>query len=856
MKKMLIVDGNSILNRAFFGMPPLVSSTGIHTGAVYGMITILLPKIEELSPDYAAVAFDMRAPTFRHKMYEGYKAARHGMPDELAAQLPYAKKAMQSLGFKVLELEGYEADDLLGTMANIGEKSGAMVYILTGDRDSLQLIDDNVNVLLAGTGETKLFDKTAFAEKYGIDPSSFVDVKALMGDSSDNIPGVAGIGEKTALKLISKCGSLDSVYNSIDKGLPLPVGKSALEKLRAGKDDAYMSLNLSLIEKNAPINKDIRDLEYTGINKESTLSLFRELEFDKLIKRLSLLETQNKTKYDFEYKECKASESFSLGDGDLTSASIAAESDGTGLAFLRRGETRLKIRYSSLSEIKKIFDDNTVLCVYDSKDTIKLLRKNGITPKCGIFDVSLAAYVINPGEVTQELPKIASVYAGYDIPQEYNDGNAEDFGKFEAEALYMLHRPLSDKLEEEKAEHIYYDIELPLAQVLADMELLGFKVDCSGLAEFGAKLSEEADISAKKIYALADTEFNINSPKQLGEILFEKLGLPPIKKTKNGYSTSADILEKLRPYHPIISAVFDYRQLSKLKSTYADGLLRAADENGIIHTSFKQNVTATGRLSSVDPNLQNIPIRTELGRQFRRYFIPRSDDRLLIDADYSQIELRVLAHMADDKAMQEAFKSGEDIHTITASQVFRVPRESVTPELRKRAKAVNFGIVYGIGDFSLAQDIGVTKRQAKEYIESYLDHYSGIRRFMNEIVEQAKELGYVTTLYGRRRYIPELHSPKAPLRAFGERAAMNSPIQGTAADIIKIAMIETSRALKEAGIDARLILQVHDELIVEAHESCADKAAEILRDKMENAVELSVPLTVELGIGKTWFEQK
>ncbi len=837
-------------------MPPLVSSTGIHTGAVYGMITILLPKIEELSPDYAAVAFDMRAPTFRHKMYKGYKAARHGMPDELAEQLPYAKRAMQSLGFKVLELEGYEADDLLGTMANIGEKSGARVYILTGDRDSLQLIDDNVNVLLAGTGETKLFDKAAFTEKYGIAPSSFVDVKALMGDSSDNIPGIAGIGEKTALKLIAECGSLDSVYDSLDKGLALPVGKSAVEKLRGGKEDAYMSLKLALIEKNAPINKDICELEYTGIDRESTLSLFRELEFDKLIKRLSLLEASDKSEYSFEYKECGAPEAAALNDGALTALSIAVESNGAGCAFVRRGETRLKIRFSSLDEIRKIFDDNTVLCVYDSKDTIKLLRKSGITPRCGIFDVSLAAYVINPGEVTQELSKIASVYVGYDIPQEYRDGNAEDYGKFEAEALYMLHGPLSDKLAEEKTEHIYYDIELPLAQVLADMELLGFKVDCRGLARFGTKLSEEADICAKKIYALADTEFNINSPKQLGEILFEKLGLPPIKKTKSGYSTSADILEKLRPYHPIISAVFDYRQLSKLKSTYADGLLRAADDNGIIHTSFKQNVTATGRLSSVEPNLQNIPIRTELGRQFRRYFIPRSDDRLLIDADYSQIELRVLAHMADDKAMQEAFKSGEDIHTITASQVFRVPADSVTPELRKRAKAVNFGIVYGIGDFSLAQDIGVTKRQAKEYIESYLDHYSGIRRFMNEIVDRAKQLGYVTTLYGRRRYIPELHSPKAPLRAFGERAAMNSPIQGTAADIIKIAMIETSRALKESGIDARLILQVHDELIVEAHESCADKAAEILRDKMENAVELSVPLTVELGIGKTWFEQK
>ena len=856
MKKMLVIDGNSILNRAFYGMPALTSQDGIQTGAIYGMTTIILPKLEELSPDYAAVAFDLKAPTFRHKMYDGYKATRKGMPEELAQQLPYAKQTMEYLGFRICELEGYEADDLLGTLSRIGAENDIHVYVLTGDRDSLQLINSNVSVLLAGNRGTDLWDEAAFAEKYGTVPARLVDIKALMGDSSDNIPGVPGIGEKTAVKLISECGSLDGIYEKIETGDALPIGKSALEKLISGKESAYISYKLAKIDTNAPAGLSLDDIRYSGIKSDDLLKLFNKLNFDKLIKRLELnsgKSSTDKSRSDTEYKHADRESLTDISSVDMIALSVVCSENGSGKAFIRTAQHRIIYNYSDLSELKPVFSGNAAICVYDLKELIKTLAPSGITPSDNIFDVSLAAYVINPGDGGTDLPKTASAYAGINLSASDSE---DEYHSAETDSLYELYSILSDRIKQDDEEQVYYRIELPLARVLAEMELTGFKVDCDGLRDFGKELGITADESAACIYELAGTNFNINSPKQLGEILFDKLMLPAVKKTKSGYSTSAEVLEKLRPYHPIINKIFEYRQVTKLRSTYADGLLRAADDSGIIHSSFKQNVTATGRLSSAEPNLQNIPIRTELGRRFRKYFIPRSSDRLLIDADYSQIELRILAHMSGDPAMIDAFINGDDIHTVTASQVFGVSPDEVTPELRKRAKAVNFGIVYGIGDFSLAADIGVTKKEAKEYINSYFDKYSGIHEFMEGAKEQARVTGFVTTLYGRKRYIPEIHSPKAPLRAFGERVAMNSPVQGTAADIIKIAMIRTEQALKNAGIDAKLILQVHDELIVEAHRDCAAEAAEILQKQMEHAVELSVPLTVDLSIGETWYDEK
>lgn len=847
-KNMLIIDGNSILNRAFYGMPALRSSKGVDTGALYGMMTIILPKLETLAPAYAAVAYDLKAPTFRHGLYGEYKAGRHAMPPELARQLPVSKELMSDLGLHVCELEGYEADDLLGTMARMGESEGAHVYLLTGDRDALQLISEGVTVLLASTGETKEMTPDAFFEKYLTTPPHLVDIKALMGDSSDNIPGVPGIGEKTAIKLISELGSLDGVYSAVDEGRALPVGPAALAKLRDGRESAQLSYKLARICRNAPMKETVADLEYRGYGS-GLLPLMRELEFDKLISRLSLNDGERQDDAPgYSLTDAAAISELAESCGGETVALWLSDGD----AYIRTGTSRMHIHPCTVAQLAPLLNSGAEIAVLDSKQLTKDALACGIGIGAALFDISLAAYVLSPGESAPDLAHIANAFAGYTVKTD----NGADCPESCADALYKLAEPMKERLKEENEEQIYYGIELPLARVLAEMERSGFMVDIPGLRAYGDELLEAQKNAEKNIYEIAGGEFNIASPKQLGSVLFDRLGLPALKKTKSGYSTSAEVLEKLRPYSPIIDLIFDYRRAAKLHSTYALGLVAAADDDGIIHSSFKQNVTATGRLSSAEPNLQNIPVRTELGRRFRRYFIPRKADNVIIDADYSQIELRILAHMSGDPAMTEAFLTGEDIHTVTASQVFGVPLEEVTPELRKRAKAVNFGIVYGIGDFSLAADIGVTKREAKAYIDSYLAKYEGIKEFMEGAKEQAKRTGYVMTLYGRRRYIPEISSPRAPLRAFGERVAMNSPIQGTAADIIKIAMINTERALREAKLDANLILQVHDELIVECAERDKEQACAILRDCMENAVTLTVPLTVDLHWGRSWEECK
>ncbi len=845
MKTLLLIDGNSILNRAYYGIRPLTTSSGLYTHAVYGMMNIILKHLDARKPDYAAVAFDLKAPTFRHLKYDGYKANRKGMPEELAVQLPYAKKCMTALGIRELELAGYEADDILGTCAAFAEDdSDLSVYILTGDRDSFQLIRDNVTVLLASTGETVEYHREQFREKYEVTPEQFVDVKALMGDSSDNIPGVPGIGEKTAVKLIATHGSLDGVYADLESREP---SSSAEKKLASGKESAYMSRFLAEIKKDVPLGISVSDLSYNGIVRQELKSLLTELELYSLSKRLGLDKDESAPLSVFETVSAPAQEKSPeiksltvLELASLNCKSCAADiSDGKITVF--DGENEYTAEFSDIRELVPFFDDaERIVSVADSKKLALMLGK----PKCKLFDVTLAAYVLDTSENNYELSRLALKYAG--VPVNDNPDNAK--------LLFTLAPILDEKLKETEQTSLYYNIEEPLAYVLADMEKIGFKIDKQGLSEYSEELDEMCREYTEAIYFEAGREFNINSTKQLGEVLFNELKLPTLKKTKTGFSTDAETLEKLRPYHTIIDRILEYRKVAKLRSTYCDGLLAVADGEGRIHSSFNQTVTATGRLSSSEPNLQNIPIRSELGRKLRKFFVPKSDDYVLVDADYSQIELRVLAAVSGDLNMIRAFNEGSDIHTETAASVFGVPVEAVTEEQRKRAKAVNFGIVYGIGAFSLANDIGVAKYEADLYIKNYLARYPEVSAYLNDTVENAVKEGFVTTFFGRRRYIPELASSRKQLQAFGKRVAMNSPIQGAAADIIKIAMINVSSALDEAGIDAKLILQVHDELILEAHRSCAKQAADILKREMENAVKLAVPLSVDIGIGDNWFE--
>ena len=849
MKKLLVIDGNSILNRAFYGIRLLTNKNGLYTNAVYGMANIIERQIESLKPDYCVVAFDLKAPTFRHKTYDGYKANRKGMPEELAVQLPYAKKCMSYMGCKVLSVEGYEADDILGTLASMAASVGIEAYILTGDRDSLQLISDNIKVLLVKTKETLCFDRVLFRETYGVDPEQFVDVKALMGDTSDNIPGVAGIGEKTALKLIAEFGSLDAMYAGLDEA---KMSASAKEKLANGKESAYLSQMLARIDCNAPVGVSLDDCAYSGFMKKELYSLFVELEFLALIKRFGLESAVDEIGSDEQGEASHARSFINALAIEKSPAEIAnAFKDKEISVYLNEldrlvffdGEARFFCPISA--ESLEIFELSRVSC-YDAKGLYKRFILMGLCAPKIYLDVMLAAYVLDSTEGSFSLERLAFSQLGETLSEE----TALDVTIFRLSEIY------EKKVANEKCESLLFDIEMPLALVLAEMELAGFCVDVEGIKSYGLELAARADELKERIYGFAGEEFNISSPKQLGEVLFERMMLPVIKKNKTGYSTDADVLKKLMPYHPIIEDILDYRQMTKLKSTYADGLPKAADENGRIHSVFNQTGTATGRLSSAEPNLQNIPVRTAEGREFRKYFIPQDENYVIIDADYSQIELRILAHIANDEAMINAFLSGVDIHTATASRVFSIPTDEVTAEQRKRAKAVNFGILYGMGEYSLSEDLGISMVQAKKYIASYLEGFPSVKEYLDNIKKAAKKDGYVTTFFGRKRRIAELASSNKNLQHFGERVAMNSPIQGTAADIIKIAMVNTSRALKDAKIDARIILQVHDELIVEAHRDCADEAYRILTDCMENVIKLSVPLDVEAHMGSSWFEAK
>ena len=839
--KLLILDGNSVINRAFFGVKPLTTREGLYTHAIYGFLNILERMEKEEQPDAVCVAFDLHGPTFRHLKYDGYKANRHGMPDELAQQMPILKQVLQAMNIPIYECNGWEADDVIGTVGKICSNNEWECVIATGDRDSLQLIDENVHVKLVisrpGQTTTTLYDKSKFIEEYGFAPAKMVDLKALMGDASDNIPGVAGVGPKTATDLLLKFGSLDGVYHNLNDPSIRP---KLREKLENGRDNAYLSYDLATICCEAPIDFAPMDAVIQPYNKPVLYDLFVKLEFVKLIDRYGLrdagyIEKKTATKVEqlakLDCLPCAHRASVYIAqDGSIGIA--CAE----GVCALTPMEAQMGVDLS----------DRELIC-HDAKTAMHALDALGIGFGKLIFDTALAAYNLNPSQSDYPVSKLATNFLGISV----EDGDPAAC----AEAIWRLHSVLEDELQNNQMAALYREIELPLCSVLYSMEKAGVAIDRSQLEQFGHMLTERISDCEQIIYTYSDGPFNINSTKQLGELLFIKLGLPPVKKTKTGYSTNADVLEKLKNKHPIIPAIMDYRMLTKLKSTYADGLLKVIDADGRIRTTFQNLVTATGRLSSTEPNLQNIPVRTDLGAEIRKMFIPKPG-YVLVDADYSQIELRVLAHIAKDTVMQEAFSAGMDIHTVTASQVFGVPAESVTPLQRRHAKAVNFGIVYGISEFSLAEDIGVTRYEAKEYIDSYLANYSGVRAYMKDVVANARQTGYTETLYGRKRYIPELSSSNFNIRQGAERIALNTPIQGTAADLIKLAMIRVHKALQKDFPQATLILQVHDELIIECPEDLASKVADRISKEMEQVANLSVPLIAEAKWGASWYDAK
>ena len=866
MKKLLILDSNSILNRAFYGVRYLSAKDGTPTNAIYGFLNILLKLIKEQEPDYICAAFDVKAPTFRHKQYEGYKAQRKPMPEGLAAQMPLAKDVLRAMGVTILEKEGYEADDIIGTVARLCEESEISCFIATGDKDDLQLASDKTKVILtvtkSGYNETIIYDDKAVKEKYRVTPTEFIDVKALMGDPSDNIPGVKGVGEKTAMSLIEKHHSIEYIYENID-GIGLK--GAMLQKMKDGREMAFMSKELATINRNTPIEFNAEECLFDGFENNGELyEILKRLELNSIIKKLDLSGGDNVKENEDIFKDF----SYQVGDKNMISGdkvTVVLDFDGDNISSAAVGAGNNAVVLNEQDDIKELLEDDSIAKVmFDVKEAI--VKLNGrIDIKNISDDTAIAAYLVDPAKNEYTIEKLASEYFGTVIEKpevkqlslldDVETDRSEYLAKC-AVALGVLNERIGDKIKENGQEKLYHEVELPLVTVLAHLEINGFLVDDNQLKEFADKLGEKIDALTNEIYMLAGEEFNINSPKQLGVILFEKLELKPVKKTKTGYATNADVLEKLRDKHPIVNFIMEYRQLAKLKSTYCDGLRAVVNPNTHrIHSVFTQTVTVTGRLSSTEPNLQNIPTRTELGREIRKMFVAK-EGYVLVDADYSQIELRVLAHIANDETMINAFRNNEDIHAVTASQVLGIPLEDVTKEQRSSAKAVNFGIVYGIGEFSLAQDLHISVKEAKAYIESYLEKYHGVRNYMESIKEQAKKDGYVKTMLNRIRYIPELKSPNYNIRQFGERVALNTPIQGTAADIIKLAMVRVDNRLINEGLKSKLILQVHDELIVEAHKDEVDKVKQILSEEMQSAMELNVPLKVDMSTGHSWYDAK
>ena len=876
--KLMLIDGNSIVNRAYYGIRMLNAPDGTPTNGIYGFITILQRLLDEEKPDCLCAAFDLHAPTFRHLAFDGYKAQRKGMPEELQVQMPLLKRTLDAMGIARVELEGFEADDILGTLSRRWEETGGECVIVTGDKDSFQLITAKTRVLHVktrmGKTETISYTPERFFEEYGFEPKKIIDLKALMGDTSDNIPGVKGIGEKTALELVRTFGGLRELYEKFETSDLKPGVKS---KLREGKQQAEMSYELATIVTDAPVVFDLEKTRWSYDFRPELYSVFIELGFTKFIERYKLSpapeERETSDLKSVTPRIIKTEDDLAAADAAIAgthcgvwlsreerSLTFYTESDGRVLCFVLGEE----YEGDGAAAAERLLGCTPEAAGHNVKDVLRLLDTAGVGSANFAFDTALAAYLLDATAGSYEPERLCVQYCGYSPKRRDEDENGQlslldaagksyDCSAAMAQAVFLLSETLASKLTELKMDRLFYDIELPLCRVLADMEEKGFFVDKRALSDFGESLTDGISTLEERIWSEAGDRFNINSPKQLGTVLFEKLMLPAGKKTKTGWSTNADILEKLRGKHPIIQDILDYRMLTKLKSTYADGLLKVIAPDGRIHTSFQMTVTATGRLSSTEPNLQNIPVRRELGSQVRKMFVA-PEGKVLVDADYSQIELRLLAHISGDENMINAFLSGEDIHAVTASQVFGVPLSEVTPIQRSRAKAVNFGIVYGISAWSLAQDIGVSQAEAKAYMDAYLEKYHGVREYMKSVTEKARADGYVETLFGRRRALPELKSSNFAMRSFGERVALNMPIQGTAADIIKLAMVRVDRRLRAEGLKSRLVLQVHDELIAECPEQEAEKVKNILCEEMENTVNYSVPLTAQAGIGTSWAE--
>lgn len=883
-EKIMLIDGNSIVNRAFYGVPLLTNGEGRYTNGVYGFLNILFKLLDEEQPDYLAVAFDLHAPTFRHRTFDGYKGTRKGMPEELREQMPLLKEVLQAMHIPIFEQEGFEADDILGTLSALAEKNGIVPVVVSGDRDLLQLAGETLKVRIpktkGGRTETEDYYAADVQAKYGVTPAEFIDMKALMGDASDNIPGVPGIGEKTAAKIITQYHDIETAIAHAAEIKP----KKASENLAAYQEQARLSKFLATIVRDMPLEWDKETLKIGDMFNQTAYELVKRLEFKSMFSRFegsASAPKQAEQTYRFVADREGAKEVLAaLKKGEVGYAFVYENEEGQGLALYQEQlggvwmEASMAFLMQELLEIfQPFFADSAYRKIgHDVKKDIRFLRSYGYDGFTAEFDTAIGAYILNATGSSYEYDDIAAAFLNETYPSQeevFGKGRTKKafaalpeaertaYGARQAEIFFRARKVMEERLAEKEQKSLFYDMEMPLIYVLADMEKYGIKVDKAALLAYQKRLGESLDGMEEEIYALAGEKFNINSPKQLGVILFEKLGLKGGKKTKTGYSTAADVLEKLRTAHPIVERILHYRQLAKLKSTYADGLLAVMDaETEKIYSTFNQTITATGRISSTEPNLQNIPVRLELGRELRKIFIPESAEFCFLDADYSQIELRVLAHISGDESLIAAFKSNQDIHRMTASQVFHVPFDEVTPLQRSNAKAVNFGIIYGKGAFSLGQDLGISRKEAEEYINAYFARYPKIKTFMEDTIKNGTKNGYVSTLWNRRRNMPELQSSNFMQRAAGERAAMNMPIQGTAADIIKLAMIKVHRALQEGGYRSRLILQVHDELLIEAYKEEKDAVAKILKENMEHAADLLVPLDVDVHEGASWFEAK
>ncbi len=885
-KKLMVIDGSSLIHRAFYALPLLSTKDGLYTNGIYGFLTMLYRIRDEYSPDYLCVAFDKKGPTFRHKEYKEYKGTRQSTPTELAQQFPVIREILHAMNIIYLEMDEYEADDIAGTLAKMGMTNGLDTILVTGDRDYLQLADDKVSILLTKKGITELeiYDREKIVEEYGIQPEQLIDLKGLMGDKSDNIPGVPGIGEKTGLKLLREFGNIESIYENIEN----VSGKKLKENLVEYENIAYLSRRLGEIITNIPLDVDIEDLRTKTEDWERLVPLYEEYEFKSLLERLpeEFRSKDEEKEKKFEYEIIRSEDFERIKESIRKKGRFAFKFLTDGLNLMEEETIGIGIKledtptyYIDLSKdreefvdvFRAEFEDKAIEKIgYQLKDDIILLFRLGIGIENYVYDGIIGQYLINPSQNDYSINKLSEEYLNYygvdreallgkgKSQKSFLDIDVEhraNYISFILEVVYKLRPIMMEKIEQLNMKDLYYDVELPLIEVLAYMEFVGFKVDEEELNRLGEEYQTEVDELTKDIHELAGMEFNINSPKQIGEVLFEKLELPIIKRTKTGYSTNVEVLEKLIDHHPIISKILRYRQIVKLKSTYIDGLTKLINrDTGRIHSSFNQTITTTGRISSTEPNLQNIPVRTEDGRKIRRAFVSDRPEYRLVDADYSQIELRVLAHISRDSKMIEAFSHDLDIHQKTASEVFHLPMEEVTPEYRNNAKAVNFGIVYGISDYGLSRDLNITRKEAKEYIDKYLDNYKGVKSFMDDIIHEGKNNGYVETLLHRRRYIPELKAKNFNVRSFGERIALNTPIQGSAADIIKIAMVRVYRELKKRKLKSRLILQVHDELIIETHRDEEQEILKLIKDIMENSITLDVPLKVDIEIGDSWYD--